>query len=92
MTDLLITNIDPELLGKLEQSAQKQGRSVSDEAKRLIRTELGKADPQICLEPARAVEGGKLGTRMFDLIHPEDRGDDLVFEYRDSDPKPREVE
>jgi hypothetical protein len=90
MTDLLVTDVDPELLRRLEESAQKHGRSLSDEAKRLIRIELSKAAPRSFPETTRAVEGGNLGTRMRELIRPEDRGDDLIFEYREHDPKPPE--
>jgi hypothetical protein len=81
MTDFLI---------RLEESAQKHGRSLSDEAKCLIRIELSKVAPRSVPVTTRAIEGGNLGTRMRDLIRPEDRGDDLVFEYREHDPKPSE--
>lgn len=69
MTDLLIRDIDPHLMGRIEESARKNNRSLSDEAKEI----LGDA-----LMPPPADR--KLGTWMFDLIRPEDRGDDLVFE------------
>ena len=87
MTDFLITDVDPELLRRLEESAQKHGRSLSEEAKRLIRIELSKVAPRSVPVTTRVVERGNLGTRMRDLIRPEDRGDDLIFEYREHDPK-----
>jgi hypothetical protein len=90
-TGLLVTDLDPELLAKLEESARKQGTSVSDEAKRLIRFELSKAEVQVSDNPMGADDSRKLGSLMFDTIRPEDRGDDLVFEDRDSDLKPPDV-
>jgi plasmid stability protein len=81
MSDLLIRDIDPELKRRLEHSAQKHDQSLSDEAKSLIRKGL-----------SVATQDRKLGTEMFDSILPEDRGDDLVFEYRGDLPKPPDFE
>jgi hypothetical protein len=81
MSDLLIRDIDPRLKRELEESAQRHCLSLSDEAKSLIRRGLSVA-PQ----------DRKLGTEMFDSILPEDRGDDLVFEYRGDLPKPPDFE
>jgi plasmid stability protein len=73
MADLLIRNIEPELKRQIEERAQARRRSLSDEAKRLIRKGL--------LEPKVAPGGDrKLGTAMLELVQPEDRGDDLIFE------------
>jgi hypothetical protein len=71
MSDLLLQGLDPELARQLEDSAREHGRTVSDEAKSLIRKGLNVAR-----------QDRKLGSEMFDSILPEDRGDDLVFEYK----------
>jgi plasmid stability protein len=81
MSDLLIRDIDPELKYLLEQSAQEHRQSLSDEAKSLIRRGLNVPS-----------ENRKLGSEMFDSIRPEDRGDDLVFEYRGEFSKPPDFE
>jgi plasmid stability protein len=76
MSDLLIRNIDADLKRRLEERAQTHRRSLSEEAKMLIRR--GLAEPA-----AEPVAGGKekgLGTRMMELIPDDVRGDDLVFE------------
>ena len=69
MSDLLIRDIDPELKRRLEESAQKHDQSLSDEAKALLRHAL-------------TVQSGgrKLGTLMRQLLPPESRSDDYVFE------------
>jgi plasmid stability protein len=73
MTDLLIRGIDPELKRQLTQRAQAHRRSLSDEAKILLRNGLR--------QPAEERKGeGGLGTAMRELVRPEDRGDDLIFE------------
>lgn len=69
MTDLLIRNIDPSLKRQLQERARKHGRSLSDEAKVLIRRGVAEAGK----------EAG-FGTRLFSLLPDEFRGDDLVFE------------
>jgi plasmid stability protein len=69
MTDLLIRDIDPRLKRQLEESAQKHSQSLSDEAKTLLIRALA-------TEPG----GRKLGTLMSQLVLPEDRSDDDVFE------------
>jgi plasmid stability protein len=77
MTDLLIRDIDTQLKRQIEERAQKHGQSLSDEAKALIRKGLSETK-----------QDRKLGSEMFDSILPEDRGDDLVFEYRGTFSKP----
>jgi plasmid stability protein len=63
--------MDPQLKRRLQERARTHGRSLSEEAKEIIRDKLSeKADQR------------KLGTEMFNMMRPEDRGDDLVFEYR----------
>jgi plasmid stability protein len=81
MADVLIRNLDPQLKRRLQERARTHGRSLSEEAKEIIRDKLSeKADQR------------KLGTEMFEMIRPEDRGDDLVFEYRGEMPKPPDFE
>jgi plasmid stability protein len=72
MSDLLIRNIDPHLKRQLENSARAHRRSLSEEARLLLKNAL----------LARPAEDSKmgLGTAMMNLVRPEDRGDDLVFE------------
>lgn len=70
MTDLRIHDIDPTLKSELEKRARVHGRSLSDEAKAVLRRGLEVPEPD-----------RKLGTWLCSLVRPEDRGDDLVFEY-----------
>jgi antitoxin FitA len=70
MSDLLIRNLDPKLKREIEKRARAHGRSLSEEAKSVLRKGLNAPE-----QPA------KLGTWMASLLKPEDRGDDLVFEY-----------
>jgi antitoxin FitA len=69
MADLLIRNIEPELKRLIEERALKNRKSLSDEAKALIRKGLNESGEQ-----------RKLGTELFNLVPPEHRGDDLIFE------------
>jgi plasmid stability protein len=69
MTDLLIRDIDPQLKRRLELSAEKHSQSLSDEAKALLQRAL-----------AAESGGRKLGTLMSQLLPPESRSDDYVFE------------
>ncbi|MGP9814450.1 hypothetical protein ACTZWT_23305 [Rhodopseudomonas sp. NSM] len=77
MPDLLIRNVSAELKERIEREARASETSLSEAAKALIEKGLGSAEP-----PRR------LGTELFNLIPPEYRGDDLVFEIPDlaSDP------
>ena len=68
MPDLLIRDIDAEMKRQLEQRANAHHRSLSEEAKSLIRKGLG---------GRREL---KLGSALCGLIPLEDRGEDLVFE------------
>ena len=68
MATLFIRNIDPELKRVITELATKNGRSASKEAAALIREAI-LCDPRI-----------GLGTWLFNLVDPRDRGDDLVFE------------
>ena len=68
-SDILVRDVEPRLKVRLEESARKHHRSLSEEIKAL-------------LQRALAQGGGdrKLGTELYSLIRPEDRGDDLIFE------------
>ncbi len=69
MPDLLIRNIEPQLKREIEENARKNNRSLSEEAKLLIQRAL-----------AAGADNRKLGTLMSQLLAPEDRSDDYVFE------------
>jgi plasmid stability protein len=69
MADLLIRDIDVALKRRLEELARKHGRSLSEEAKLLIRRAVAEAPSEV-----------GLGTRLFSMLPDEFRGDDLVFE------------
>jgi antitoxin FitA len=81
MSDILVRNLEPRLKRQLEESARKHNRSLSDEAKVLIQSAL-----------AAGPSDRKLGTEMYNLIRPEDRGDDLVFEAPGDISKPPDFE
>jgi antitoxin FitA len=70
MPDLLIRNIDPHLKRKLEASARNHGRSLSEEARMLLKKALLQSSP------------GKrrMGAALLELVPQKYRGDDLVFE------------
>ena len=69
MADLLIRDIDATLKRHLEELARKHGRSLSEEAKSLIRRGVAEAPAEV-----------GFGTRLFSMVPDEIRGDDLVFE------------
>jgi hypothetical protein len=77
MPDLLIRNISKELKGRIERQARDAEVSLSEAAKTLI--QKGLADTE---RPRR------LGTELFNLIPPEYRSDDFVFEIPDVDSEP----
>jgi plasmid stability protein len=77
MSDILVRDVDPELERRLKESARAHQRSLSDEVKTLLRSKL--AAPE---------DHRRLGTEMRNMLLPEDRGDDLVFEYKGDMPKP----
>jgi plasmid stability protein len=81
MSDLLIRDIDPQLKRRLEQSAEKHKQSLSDEAKALLQKALA-------AEPG----GRKLGTLLRQLLPPEYRSDDYVFEIRGEARRPPDFE
>jgi plasmid stability protein len=69
MPNLLVRDIEDDLKRLIEDSAREHRRSLSEEVKMLLRERL-----------VDARDDRKLGTEMFNLVRPEDRGDDLVFE------------
>jgi|tagenome__1003787_1003787.scaffolds.fasta_scaffold20834772_1 hypothetical protein len=73
MPDLLIRDISVELKRQIERRARESEVSLSDAAKRLIETGLKGSET-----PRR-----RLGTELFELLPPEFRSDDLVFEIPD---------
>lgn len=72
VADLLIRGISNELKIRIERRARETDVSLSEAAKTLI--QRGFAD---CEKPRR------LGTELFNLLPPEFRSDDLVFEIPD---------
>ena len=81
MPDLMIHDLDVEMKRQIEERASANGRSLSDEAKALIREGLtAKKDDR------------KLGTLLASLVAPEDRGDDLVFEPTEPVSRPPDLE
>jgi hypothetical protein len=68
--------------GQLQKRARASGRSLSEEAKILLRKALSAPEP-----PAQ-----NLWDWMRKAVPPQYRGDDLVFEYPDDVPKPPDLE
>ncbi len=79
MANLLVRDIDPALKRQLTERARIHRRSLSDEAKALIRKGIA-AQPR---------EVG-IGTRLFSIVSDRWRGDDLVFELPKDTPEPAE--
>jgi hypothetical protein len=77
MKYLLIQDIDPEFYQLFEERARFNGRSVSEEIEWLMRTGRTSLYSKI-----------KRGTWMSNLVPPEYRGDDLVFEVRGPESPP----
>ena len=81
MSDLLIRNIDPHLKRQLEQSARVHRRSLSEEARLLLKKAL--------LHPAREQQ---MGTALARLVPKEFRSDELIFEIPEDVSRPPEFE
>jgi plasmid stability protein len=81
MTDLLIRNIDAHLKQQLQESARNHGRSLSEEARLLLKKALS--------EPS---DKRKMGKFLFGLVPDEYRGDDLVFEVPGEVSRPPDFE
>jgi hypothetical protein len=77
MSDMLVRNVPPRMRRAIKERARVHGRSLSDEVKALLEEKLR--------EP---IKRRKLGDELFNLIPPEYRGDDLVFELPDQARKP----
>ena len=69
MSNLLIRDIEPALKHLLKERARAHRRSLSEEAKSLIRQGVVEQQPEV-----------GFGTRLFSMLPDEYRGDDLVFE------------
>lgn len=69
MTDILVRNIGPDLAKRLKDSARRNRRSLSDEAKALMKRGL-----------VTSQSSAKMGDFLFSLVEKHHRGDDLVFE------------
>jgi plasmid stability protein len=69
MSDLLIRDIDPHLKQQLKSSARAHGRSLSEEARALLK--------QALLKPP---EKRQMGAALVELIPKKYRSDDLIFE------------
>ncbi len=74
MPDILVRDIDPETKRLLQLRAREHNRSISDEAKALIRCGL---DGQ---KLSRQHQPSGLGTFLSKLIPPEDWTDDFIVE------------
>ena len=81
MADLLIRNIEPQLKREIEERAQKNRHSLSEEAKSLLRQALH--------EPR---DDRKMGTALRELLPEEFRSDDYVFEIHGEMSKPPDFE
>jgi hypothetical protein len=81
MADLLVRDIEPALKRQIKERARRRGRSLSEEAKSLLRCGLAMSAPP----------PDKFGTWLFSLVPEDARGDDLVFEIDDR-PQPAEFE
>ena len=80
MSDLLVRDIEDDLKRLIEDSAREHRRSLSEEAKSLIRRALDMPEKPV-----------GMGTYLYSLVRPEDRGDDLVFEIKGEIPKPPDL-
>jgi hypothetical protein len=72
MANLLVRDVGPELERRIKESARKNNRSLSAEAKVLIQRGL------VAPQPPK-----KMGTFLYCLLEDKYRGDDLVFERND---------
>ena len=81
MSDLLIRNIDSHLKRRLQASARMHRRSLSEEARILLKKAL--------LEPP---EKRRMGDELLALIPEKYRSDDLVFEIPEDPSTPPNFE
>jgi len=80
VSDLLVRDIEDDLKELIEDSARANKRSLSEEVKSLIRKALEMPDKPV-----------GMGTYLYSLVRPEDRGDDLVFEIKGEIPDPPDL-
>jgi plasmid stability protein len=81
MPDLLIRNIDPHLKRQLQESARSHRRSLSEEARILLKKAL-----------VARPDKRKMGNALLELVPQEHRGDDLTFQIPGSVSQPPEFE
>jgi plasmid stability protein len=81
MADLPTLNIQDDLRRLIEARALVNGRSFSEEVGLLLRHALDRSDGPI-----------GMGTYMFSLVDPADRGDDLIFEIKGAVSDPPDFE
>jgi plasmid stability protein len=81
MTDLLIRNIDAHLRRQLKARARSHGRSLSEEARMLLKKAL-----------SQSPDKRKMGTALRQLVPQKYRGDDLVFEIPGEPSRPPDFE
>jgi len=82
MSDLLIPDLDPLLRQALERRAQAHDRDVVEEARAVLRNVLGIREDGTAMGSGPP-PGMGFGTWLFNLVPPEFRGHDLVFEIPD---------
>jgi plasmid stability protein len=68
MSDLLIRNIDTDLKRRLKASARRNRRSLSEEARMLLKSAL-----------FLSAQKRGMGTALLELLPERYRGDDLIF-------------
>jgi plasmid stability protein len=81
MSDLLIRNIDSHLKRQLEASARSHRRSLSEEARMLLKKAL-----------LESPEQRKMGNALLELVPEKYRGDDLIFEVPSDLSRPPDFE
>ena len=81
MSDLLIRNIDPHLKRQLQESARSHRRSLSEEARMLLKKAL-----------VERPDKRKMGNALLELVPQECRGDDLIFEIPSDVSRPPDFE
>ena len=69
MSDLLIRNVDTHLKRQLEARARSHGRSLSEEARMLLKKAL-----------LERPEKRRMGTALLELVPKRSRSDNLIFE------------
>ena len=80
-TDLLIRKVDAKLKNELKRRARSHGRSLSDEAKVVLRRGLAEDLLKV-----------GVGTWLFSRLPDDLRGDDLVFEVPSRPLEPPDLE